>query len=152
MERAQRRAAIIRPLASLPTPPVAASAEAVAGLGRLAVLPNEGVMIVLQHCSLQTLSRARLVNKAFDLMVRLLPDYRYVVHTVGGIMRRARPNYRVVMAKLEAILTFKGLRHLLLSHTCEKCGQGGGSFRLVKVKVLCDECVRGPRHELRVVR
>lgn len=153
MERAQQRAAIIWPLTSLPPSSMptalggAASAGAVTGLGQLAVLPNEIVMVVLQQCSLHTLSRVRLVNRAFDMMVRLLPDYGYIVNTVLGIMRRAVPFYRDILSKLQVILTFRGLRHLLMSRTCEMCGGDGksgdaatASFRLAKVKVLCDQC------------
>ncbi|KAK7752960.1 hypothetical protein SLS62_005119 [Diatrype stigma] len=153
MERAQQRAAIIRPLASLPlssmpaSPDGATSVEPVTGLGRIAIFPNEVVMVVLQQCSLHILSRVRLVNRAFDTMVQLLPDYDYVVNTVRGIMRRATPSYRDILSKLQVILTFRGLRYLLMSRTCEICGGNGesgaaaaASLRLAKVKVLCDKC------------
>ncbi len=140
MEAAQRRAAIIRPLESLPTPSVPASAEAVTGLGRLAILPNEVVMFVLRYCTLRTLLRFRRVNKAAGMMMRLLPDLAYVKITVEGILARATPIYRTVMTKLMAILTFNGLRHLLMSNKCEKCGKGGGSFQMTRVKVLCGDC------------
>ncbi|RYP26985.1 hypothetical protein DL767_007848 [Monosporascus sp. MG133] len=143
MEVAQQRAAIVRPLQSLLSPTVPASAEAVAGLGRLAFLPNEVVMIVLQHCTVRTLFRLQRVNRATGMMVRLLPDFSHVKNTAKDMLERA------LVKRLITILTFNELRHLLMSNTCENCGKGGSSFLITKVKVLCYECRAPPRTWIR---
>ncbi|RYP79568.1 hypothetical protein DL769_002878 [Monosporascus sp. CRB-8-3] len=143
MEVAQQRAKIVRPLESLPNPAVPAPAEAAAGLGRLAFLPNEVVMMVLQHCTVRTLFRLQRVNRATGMMVRLLPNFSYVTNTAKGMLERA------IMKRLTATLTFTGLRHLLMSSTCENCGKGGCSFQITKLGVLCYECRAPPRTWIR---
>ncbi|RYO97597.1 hypothetical protein DL765_011127 [Monosporascus sp. GIB2] len=139
IEVAQQRPTIVRPPQSLLSPAVPASAEAVAGLGRLAFLPNEVVMMVLQHCTVRTLFKLQRVNRAVAMMVRLLPNFGYVASTAKGTLERA------LMKTLITILTFTELRHLLMSNTCENCGKGGSSFLITKVKVLCYECRAPPR-------
>ncbi|RYO78043.1 hypothetical protein DL766_010095 [Monosporascus sp. MC13-8B] len=139
METAQERPAIVRPPQRLLSPAVPASVEAVAGLGRLASLPNEVVMMVLQHCTVRTLFKLQRVNRAAAMMVRLLPNFSYVANTAKGMLERA------LVKRLITILTFTGLRHLLMSNTCEKCGKEGSSFLITQVKVLCYECRAPPR-------
>ncbi|RYP76440.1 hypothetical protein DL770_007232 [Monosporascus sp. CRB-9-2] len=143
MEVAQQRAAIVRPLQSLLTPAVPASAEAVAGLGRLAFLPNEVVMMVLQHCTVRTLFKLQRVNRATGMMVRLLPNFSHITNAAKGMLERA------IVKRLIAILTFNRIRHLLMSNTCENCGKGGSSFQITMVKVLCYECRAPPRTWIR---
>ncbi|RYP43217.1 hypothetical protein DL768_010037 [Monosporascus sp. mg162] len=143
MEVAQQRAEIVRPLQSLLASAVPVSAEAVAGLGRLAFLPNEVVMIVLQHCTVRTLFTLQRVNRATGMIVRLLPDFSHVKNTARDMLERA------LVKRLIAILTFSRLRHLLMSNTCENCGKGGSSFLITKIKVLCYECRAPPRTWIR---
>ncbi|RYP08660.1 hypothetical protein DL764_001788 [Monosporascus ibericus] len=138
MEVARQRAAVVRPLQSLLTPAVPASAEAVAGLGTLACLPNEVVMIVLQHCTVRALFKLLRVNRATGMMVRLLPNFSHVTNIAKDMLERA------LVKRLIAILTFNELRHLLMSKTCENCGKGGSSFLVTKIKVLCYECRAPP--------
>ncbi|RYP74529.1 hypothetical protein DL771_003003 [Monosporascus sp. 5C6A] len=123
-----------------------APTEAVAGLGRLASLPNEVVMIVLQHCTIRTLFKLQRVNRATGMMVRLLPNFSHVTNTAKDMLERA------LVKRLIAILTFNGLRHLLTSNTCENCGKGGSSFQITKVKVLCYECRAPPPTWIRGVK
>ncbi|ORY68948.1 uncharacterized protein BCR38DRAFT_482423 [Pseudomassariella vexata] len=141
MERAQMYVAAMRPIQPVTSSPDhKSSQDPVAGLGRLAILPNEIVMTVLEQSTPRTLTRLLRINKAASTMVRLLPEFAYVRETARGIMERAQGHYLIIMKKLFGILTYRGMRQLLMSKVCEKCDKAGSSFRMVKVKVLCDEC------------
>ncbi|KAI1406797.1 hypothetical protein F5Y13DRAFT_9473 [Hypoxylon sp. FL1857] len=139
VEAARQRAAVERPLRMVSGPSVPVSDVPVTGLGRLATLPNEIIMIVFDNCSLRSLLRLERVNKAAKKFVSLLHDIVFVRETARGIIQRAAPQFRNIMFTILKITTYHGLRQLLATYTCETCGQPG-SFRMVKVKVLCDEC------------
>ncbi|OTA51966.1 hypothetical protein K449DRAFT_258445 [Hypoxylon sp. EC38] len=139
VEAARQRAAIERPLQIIPSQPEPISDDPITGLGRLAILPNEIIMIVFDNCSLRSLLRLERVNKAAKKFVSLLHDIVFVRETAQGIIQRAVPQFRTIMFTILKITTYHGLRQLLATYTCETCGKPG-SFRMVKVKVLCDEC------------
>lgn len=140
VEASRQRAALLRPLHLIPNAAELPSDEAVAGLGLLAYLPNELIMNILAHCTLHALLRLQQVNKIAREMIQLLPDIAYVSETAKGIMQRAKPAFRHFMSKILRITTYHGLRQLLLSKECESCSKQGGSFRMTRVKVLCDGC------------
>ncbi|KAI0112331.1 hypothetical protein F4776DRAFT_640906 [Hypoxylon sp. NC0597] len=139
VEAARQRAAIERPIQIISDPPEPISDVPVTGLGHLATLPNEIIMIVFDNCSLRSLLRLERVNKAAKTFVSLLHDIVFVRETAKGIIQRAVPQFRTIMFTILKITTYHGLRQLLATYTCETCGKPG-SFRMVKVKVLCDEC------------
>ncbi|KAI2602498.1 hypothetical protein GGR54DRAFT_644987 [Hypoxylon sp. NC1633] len=138
-EAGYHRAAAQRPLRVITSPPVPFSDVPVSGFGRLATLPNEVIMVVFGNCSLRTLLRLERVNKAAKTFVSLLPDIVFVRNTAKNIIERAVPHFRKIMFTILKITTYNGLRQLLTTYTCEVCGKPG-SFRMVKVKVLCDGC------------
>lgn len=147
MRAARERTAIERPLQMVPgLDTSAATTEPIRGLGRLAELPNEVVMVVIGHCTPRAVLRLLCVNRAFAAMVKLLPDFEYIFGTAKGIMERAKPAFKKVFSLQLRFLTYNGLRGLLLGRQCESCGgTDGTSFRLNKVKVLCDRCFDRPR-------
>ncbi|KAI0010065.1 hypothetical protein F4779DRAFT_616945 [Xylariaceae sp. FL0662B] len=137
---ARQRVAILRPLRLIPNAAELPPDETVAGLGLLEYLPNEVIMVIFGQCTLHALLRVQRVNKIAQEMIQLLPDIAYVKDTVRGIMERAKPRFRQFMSKILRITTYNAIRQLLLSKECESCGGQGGSFRIVRVKVLCDRC------------
>ncbi|KAF3070738.1 putative f-box domain containing protein [Daldinia childiae] len=140
-ETGRQRAAAARPLQIITTESETESLSEVdvTGLGRLADLPNEVIMIVFNNCSLRSLLRLERVNKAAKTFVNLLQDIEYIKATAKGIIQRAVPHYRNFMFTILKITTYHGLRYLLTTFTCETCGKPG-SFRMIKVKVLCEDC------------
>ncbi|OTB04819.1 hypothetical protein M426DRAFT_320403 [Hypoxylon sp. CI-4A] len=138
-EAGRQRAAAERPLQLLTNTPNSVSNLPSAGLGRLAILPNEVIMMILNNCSLRSLIRLERVNKAAKQIANLLYDFPFVKETARGAIQRARPEYRHIMFKILKITTFRGLRQLLTTYDCELCRKPG-SFRMVKVKVLCENC------------
>lgn len=116
------------------------STEAVAGLGRLAVLPNEVVMMILAHCTLRALLNLTLVNRGARELVDLLPDFSCVKSTVMLQLERASPTYQKLLIKVLKITTYTGLHFLTTTHQCEQCGGSLASFRVTRLKVLCDNC------------
>ncbi|KAI1134283.1 hypothetical protein F5Y05DRAFT_237194 [Hypoxylon sp. FL0543] len=139
VEAGHQRAAAERPLQLVSSPIEPISDVPVTGLGRLATLPNEVIMIVFYNCTLRSLLRLERVNRAAKKFVSLLHDIVFVRETAKGIIQRAVPQFRKIMFTVLKITTYHGLRQLLATYTCETCGKPG-SFRMVKVKVLCDEC------------
>ncbi|KAK6955273.1 hypothetical protein Daesc_002905 [Daldinia eschscholtzii] len=138
-EAGRQRAAAARPLQVITTKPAPLSEADVAGLGRLATLPNEIIIMVFDSCSLRSLMRLERVNKAAKKFVSFLQDIDYIRETAKGIVQRAVSHYRKFMFTILKITAYHGLRYLLTTFTCETCGKPG-SFRMIKVKVLCDEC------------
>ncbi|KAI1104832.1 hypothetical protein F4804DRAFT_306014 [Jackrogersella minutella] len=138
-EAGRQRAAAERPLQFVISPTESTSDGAVTGLGLLAVLPNEIITMVFDNYTLRSLLRLERVNKAAKVFVRQLRDIAFVRETARGIIQRAVPYYRKFMFTILKITTYRGLCHLFTTYVCETCGKPG-SFRLVKVKVLCDTC------------
>ncbi|KAI1453163.1 hypothetical protein F4805DRAFT_444685 [Annulohypoxylon moriforme] len=138
-EAGRQQAAAARPLRVIASPPRPISDVAVAGLGLLDTLPNEVIMIIFSNCTLPSLLRLERVNKAARKFTSLLDRIEYIRETAKGIVERATPSYRRFMFVILKIQTYQGLHHLLTSFICEKCGKPG-SFRMKKVKVLCDVC------------
>ncbi|KAI1492206.1 hypothetical protein F5X96DRAFT_407856 [Biscogniauxia mediterranea] len=134
----------LRPVASPPLPGRSVpAAAAVAGLGRLALLPNETIMLVLAQCTLCTLLALLRVNRAAAELVRLLPRFAFVRETALVTVLRATRLYRRVMARILRIVTYEALRALLTGSECEACGRAGAGFRMARVRVLCDGCYHG---------
>ncbi|KAI0846499.1 hypothetical protein F5Y00DRAFT_243762 [Daldinia vernicosa] len=144
-EAGRQRAAAARPLQIITTESEPLAEVDVTGLGRLANLPNEIIMVVFNNCSLYSLLRLERVNKAAKTFVNLLQDIEYIKATAKGIIQRAVPHYRNFMITILKITTYHGLRYLLTTFTCELCGKPG-SFRMIKVKVLCEDC-HSPRKQ-----
>ncbi|KAI1382893.1 uncharacterized protein F4822DRAFT_422993 [Hypoxylon trugodes] len=138
-EAGRQRAAAERPVRPLINSSRSISDVPTNGLGQLAILPNEIIIVVFDNCTLRSLLRLERVNKAAKDFVNLLHDIEHVRETAKGIVQRAKPHYRKFMLTILKITTYRGLRYLLTNFTCETCGQPG-SFRMVKVKVLCDTC------------
>ncbi|KAI1206521.1 uncharacterized protein F4807DRAFT_223301 [Annulohypoxylon truncatum] len=138
-EAGRQQAAAARPLRVIASPPQPVSDVAVAGLGLLDTLPNEVIMIVFENCTLRSLLRLERVNKAARKLVSLLDRIEYIRETTKGIIERAKPPYRQIMFTILKIKTYQGLHDLLTTFICEKCAKPG-SFRIKKVKVLCDSC------------
>ncbi|KAI1798663.1 hypothetical protein F4811DRAFT_547685 [Daldinia bambusicola] len=138
-EAGRQRAAAVRPIQTITTGPAPLSEVDVAGLGRLATLPNEIITMVFNNCSLRSLMRLERVNKAARKFVSLLQDIDYIRETARGIIQRAVSHYRKFIFTILKITTYQGLRYLLTTFTCEACGKPG-SFRMIKVKVLCEDC------------
>ncbi|KAI2468835.1 hypothetical protein F4781DRAFT_396504 [Annulohypoxylon bovei var. microspora] len=138
-EAGRQQAAAARPLRVIAGPPQPISDVAVAGLGLLDTLPNEIIMIILANCTLRSLLRLERVNRAARKLVGMLYRIEYIRETAKGIVERASPPYRQFMFTILKISTHQGLCHLLTTYTCETCGKPG-SFRMKKVKVLCDIC------------
>ncbi|KAI1631973.1 hypothetical protein F4809DRAFT_657045 [Biscogniauxia mediterranea] len=130
----------LRPVASPPLPGRSVPAAAVAGLGRLALLPNETIMLVLAQCTLCTLLALLRVNRAAAELVRLLPRFALVRETALVTVLRATRLYRRVMARILRMVTYEALRALLTGSECEACGRAGAGFRMARVRVLCDGC------------
>ncbi|KAI0880157.1 uncharacterized protein GGS22DRAFT_175672 [Annulohypoxylon maeteangense] len=137
-EVGRQQAAAARPL-RIARPPQPISDVPVAGLGLLDTLPNEVIMIVFNNCTLLSLLRLERVNKAAKKLVGLLDRVGYIKETAKGIVGRAKPPYRQIRFTILKIKTYQGLHDLLTTFICEKCGKPG-SFRIKKVKVLCDIC------------
>ncbi|KAI8625087.1 hypothetical protein F5Y19DRAFT_451596 [Xylariaceae sp. FL1651] len=116
------------------------STEAIAGLGRLAILPNEVIMIIFTNCTMRTLLNLLRVNRGSREFVGLLPDFDLVRTTVMLQMERAKPNYQQLLVRIIKITTYAGLRFLTTTRHCETCGGPLASFRVTRVKVLCDGC------------
>ncbi|KAI0381662.1 hypothetical protein F5Y04DRAFT_280742 [Hypomontagnella monticulosa] len=131
-EAGRLRAAAVRPL-RLCLPPGSTPELPRTGLGKLRGLPDEVILIMLSKCTLRTLLRLERVNKAINGFIKCLFDYAHVKDTAKGIVRRATAHYRKFMFTIIKITTYQGLRHLLATYTCEKCGNPG-SFRMVKAK------------------
>lgn len=155
MYQARIYAAVMRTSLEIATPslnghgPEDATAimTATAGLGDLDYLPNEILMVVLEHCTLRTLLRLLRVNRMAGTMVRCLRDFDSVAETVKGNKARARGPYPRIWATLVRINTFQGMRQLMMGRTCDKCGDGKAKLRVAKVKVLCDKCYSPCRHQ-----
>ncbi|KAI1299917.1 hypothetical protein F5Y03DRAFT_397426 [Xylaria venustula] len=116
------------------------STEAITGLGKLAILPNEAIMVVLAHCTMPTLLRLTVVNRSARELVGLLPDFSTVKSTVMLQLERASPTYRILLAKVLKITTYDGLHFLMTTHQCEQCDGSLAKFRVTRLKVLCDNC------------
>ncbi|KAI0412347.1 hypothetical protein F5X98DRAFT_367341 [Xylaria grammica] len=146
------RLALSRPLLSGPDfSHVPISTEAVAGLGGLAALPNEVIMMILAHCTMRALLHLGRVNRGARELVHLLPDFDRVKSTVMLQLERASPPYQQMLIKVLKITTYTGLHFLTTTHQCEKCGGSLASFRVSRLKVLCDDCfVR--RHTINAAR
>ncbi|KAI1371732.1 hypothetical protein F4677DRAFT_434485 [Hypoxylon crocopeplum] len=138
-EAGRHRAAAQRPLQVIAMPPPSISDVPATGMGQLATLPNEVIMVVFGNCSLRTLMRLERVNKAAKTFVSLLRDIVFVRSTAKGIIERAVPSYRRFMFTILKITTYRGLRYLLTTYDCEVCGKPG-KFQMIKVKVLCEDC------------
>ncbi|KAI2611355.1 uncharacterized protein GGS25DRAFT_192405 [Hypoxylon fragiforme] len=137
-ELGRRRAAAQRPLRVTPNTSDVPNVP-ITGLGRLDNLPNEVILLVFTQCNLRSLLRLERVNKAAKKLVALLPGLPFVRSTAKGIIEHATPPFRHIMFTILKITTYCGLRHLLTTYECEVCDEPG-SFRMVKVKVLCDKC------------
>ncbi|KAI2625396.1 hypothetical protein GGS26DRAFT_200368 [Hypomontagnella submonticulosa] len=137
-EAGRIRAAATRPL-QVWSPPASQPNIAPTSLGKLARFPNEIVLLILSKCSMRTLLRLERVNNAAKNFVSCLYDIDFVKDTVKGIIERAKAPYRKIMFTILKITMYQGLRRLLTTYTCEMCGKPG-SFRMPKVKVLCDNC------------
>ncbi|KAI1123058.1 hypothetical protein F5Y10DRAFT_60903 [Nemania abortiva] len=131
-----------RPLALGPDLSLAqtASTEPVAGLGRLAILPNEVVMLVLAHCTMRALLNLTRVNRGVRELVHLLPDFQCVKSTLVLQLERASPAYQKLLVGVLKITTYRGLHFLTTTHQCEKCNGALASFRATRLKVLCNGC------------
>ena len=110
------------------------------GLGDLDFLPIEVLMMVLEQCTLRTLLRVLRINRRANAMVHCLRDLDSVADTIRGNKARACGPYLMTWAMLMRSKTFQGLRQLMLSKTCDRCGDKGARLRVAKVKVLCDKC------------
>ncbi|KAI1471854.1 uncharacterized protein F4812DRAFT_455956 [Daldinia caldariorum] len=89
--------------------------------------------------NLRSLMRLERVNKAAKKFASLLQDIDYIRKTVRGIIQRAVSHYRKFIFTILKITAYHGLRYFLTTFTCETCGKPG-SFRMIKVKVLCEDC------------
>ncbi|KAI0966102.1 hypothetical protein F4678DRAFT_307034 [Xylaria arbuscula] len=116
------------------------STEAITGLGELAILPNETIMVVLAHCTMPTLLRLTAVNRSARELVGLLPDFSSVKSTVMLQLERANPTHQALLAKVLKITTYNGLHFLMTTHQCEQCDGSLAKFRVTRLKVLCDNC------------
>ncbi|KAI0535919.1 hypothetical protein GGR58DRAFT_503811 [Xylaria digitata] len=126
---------------------VSISTEAVAGLGWLAALPNELIMMILARCTMRALLNLTRVNRGARELVHLLPDFHIVKSTVMLQLERANPTYQKILIKVLKITTYAGLHFLTTTHQCEKCNSALASFRPSRLMVLCGDCfVR--RHNL----
>ncbi|KAI0891327.1 hypothetical protein F4806DRAFT_309904 [Annulohypoxylon nitens] len=143
-EAGRQQAAAARPLRLISGQPEPISDVAIAGLGLLDTLPNEIIMIVFDNCTLRTLLRLERVNKAAKKFVSLLDRIEYIKETAKGIIQRAKPPYLQIMFTIMKITTYQGLHDLFTTFICEKCRKPG-SFRIKKVKVLCDTCCSPPK-------
>jgi hypothetical protein len=133
----------------------------VTGLGKLAILPNEVIMLILHRCTPCSLMHIMRANKAGHEMVENLPSWAFVMQvrnasrhewlvevasvvdssqTGRGIMSRARPHYQTVLKLLLRVVSFDGLSVLLTSHICEECSKNGSALRMDMAKVLCESC------------
>ncbi|KAJ8119598.1 hypothetical protein ONZ43_g3486 [Nemania bipapillata] len=117
-----------------------ASTEAVAGLGWLAIFPNEIIMLILANCSMRTLLNLTRVNRSARELVHLLPDFHSVKSTVVLQLERANPTYQKLLVGVLKITTYNGLHFLTTSRQCEKCNGSLARFRVTRLKVLCDGC------------
>ncbi|KAI0156343.1 hypothetical protein GGR57DRAFT_491456 [Xylariaceae sp. FL1272] len=124
---------------------ISVTAEAVSGMGTLALLPNEIIILVLAHCTLPTLLRFLAVNRAARQYVYGIPDFHLVKNDVRLQLERSQPFYQRLMFKILKFHTFGGMRFFVMARNCEKCGDSLAQFRLTRVKVLCDGCFRPPR-------
>lgn len=140
----RQRAAAERPIQMATNQPDSAPTQALTGMGKLDKLPNEIISQVVENCTLKTLLRFERVNRVAKEFVSLLRNIVYVRETARGIILRAAPMYRKVMFTILKITTYYGLRRLLTSDVCERCAKPG-SFRILKNKVLCDNCCGGVR-------
>lgn len=116
------------------------STEAIAGVGSLAILPNEVVMVILFQCTMRTLLNFTLVNRCFLELVNLLPDFRVVRSSVKLQLERAKPLYQQLLRRILKFTTYAGLRFLIMARECEKCHGTLASFRVSRVQVLCEGC------------
>ncbi|KAI0876146.1 hypothetical protein GGS24DRAFT_254122 [Hypoxylon argillaceum] len=119
---------------------VEVSAEAVAGLGQLAILPNEVIMLILAHCTMRALLNLSRVNRGASEFVHLLPDFHSVKSTVMLQLERASPTYQKLLVGVLKITTYTGLHFLTTARQCEKCSGPLARFRVTRLKVLCDGC------------
>ncbi|KAJ8126698.1 hypothetical protein O1611_g6941 [Lasiodiplodia mahajangana] len=116
------------------------STEAVAGLGWLAIFPNEVIMLILAHCTMRTLLNLTRVNRGAREFVHLLPDFHYVKSTLMLQLDRASPAYQKLLIGILKITTYSGLHFLTTTRQCEKCSGSLASFRVTRLKVLCNDC------------
>ncbi|KAI0099126.1 hypothetical protein GGR51DRAFT_401254 [Nemania sp. FL0031] len=116
------------------------STDAVAGLGRLAIFPNEVIMLILAHCTMRTLLNLTRVNRGAREFIHLLPDFQYVKSTLMLQLDRASPVYQKLLIGILKITTYNGLRFLTTTRQCEKCNGSLASFRVTRLKVLCNNC------------
>ncbi|KAF2966023.1 hypothetical protein GQX73_g7559 [Xylaria multiplex] len=148
-KRRERQAAIDlpafhRPLIHLPDVPI--STDAVADLGWLAALPNELIEITLAHCTMYTLVKFTLVNRAARQLVHLLPGFPTVKTTLKHQPERAAPAYQKLLIEVLKITPYTDLHFLVTIDQCEMCERGPGSFRLRRLMVLCNGCSRQRRN------
>ncbi|KAI3317579.1 hypothetical protein HD806DRAFT_364219 [Xylariaceae sp. AK1471] len=116
------------------------STEVIAGLGCLAILPNELIMMILSHCTMRTLLSLMRVNRGIREFVNLLPDFHSVKCAIKLQLERASPAYQQLLATILKITTYAGLRYLTTTRICEKCNGPLAKFQVTRLKVLCDGC------------
>ncbi|CAJ2510668.1 Uu.00g062930.m01.CDS01 [Anthostomella pinea] len=120
VEAAELRIAIARPLSMRLDATRVISDDAVTGLGKLALLPNEVIMLVFANSTLHSLLRLLRVNRAARQFVRLLPSFADVTSSVKLQMSRAKPPYRRLLATVLKNTTYNALRFLITTHDSEE--------------------------------